>query len=158
FWVNSPTTLARAVSARPRSSSSGSSPDQGRWGRATLTSTARSRCTVMSSRVSFKYHSFDQIEFTPALALRAGSSFLQRPSQQLVKIISASFALDAESPGVIRPALQAALDLVADADVLELHLVGDGDTLLVERFRLVTVHIGEIEIEQHPATVRSQRQ
>src|SRR5262249_52421510 len=50
FWHSPPTTVAPAVVARPRSSSSGSAPTHGRSGRATLTRKARSRWTVSSSR------------------------------------------------------------------------------------------------------------
>jgi hypothetical protein len=50
FCVSSATMIAPAVSARPRSSSSGSSPIHGRSGSATLTRMAFSRLTVSSSR------------------------------------------------------------------------------------------------------------
>ena len=50
FWVSPPTTMAPAVSARPRISSHGSSPTHGRSGRATQTRTAFSRLTENSSR------------------------------------------------------------------------------------------------------------
>src|SRR5437764_7364299 len=50
FCIRPPTTMAPAVVARPRSSSSGSGPTHGRSGRATLTRTARSRWTGSSAR------------------------------------------------------------------------------------------------------------
>src|SRR5919201_1963103 len=50
FWHSPPTTVAPAVVASPRSSSSGSWPTHGRSGRATLTRRARSRWTVRSLR------------------------------------------------------------------------------------------------------------
>src|SRR5438552_1694899 len=130
FCVSSPTILARAVWARPRNSSSGSSPIHGRCGKATLTRIARSRCTVMSVRVSFK-------------SVLQKTLSKQRLRQQLVEMIPARLALDAEAARVVRTALQAALHFLAYAPVLELDLMRHRDALGVEAPRFLRRHVRE---------------
>src|SRR5262245_17895358 len=67
---------------------------------------------------------------SPRLAASGSDAGLQLPREQLVEIIPARLALDAEPPGVEGPAVQAALHLLADADVLPLHLLRHRDTPL----------------------------
>src|SRR5258707_8541698 len=71
-WQRPPTTTAPAVVARPRSSSSGLLPIQGRSGRATLTRKARSRCTVNSSRVVSRVTSCLTASFVESYRADAG--------------------------------------------------------------------------------------
>src|SRR5262245_2497468 len=82
----------------------------------------------------------------------------QRSRQPDMKRMNGSLAADAVTPGVERPTAETALHLLADADVLELDLVRDGDALLDLLLLLRVVVRLEEEFEDNPAAIRAERE
>lgn len=68
----------------------------------------------------------------------------QVPRQQLMEMVPARLAFDAEPARVVRLAFQAALNFAADFHVLKLDLMGDGDAAFDELPCGGTVLVGEV--------------
>src|SRR5687768_12745870 len=95
----------------------------------------------------------------PSATRAVKASTLKRPPppapqplrQQLVEVVAARLALDAEPAAVVRRAGQAALHLLADTHVLQLPLARHRHAALVVGLGLLAGDVGEVEVEDHPA-------
>src|SRR5262249_15315621 len=75
--------------------------------------------------------------------------------QQLVEPQHRLLSPEAEAAGLVRPAPQSALHVLADADVLELDGVPQAHALLGAPAILRPIERREVEVDYHPAAIRS---
>src|SRR5271163_4676256 len=73
-------------------------------------------------------------------------------------MIAAGLATDTEPARVKRTALQAALDFLTDTHIFQLNLLSEFDALFDELWWCRAVRVCEVEIEDHPAAFRAERQ
>src|SRR5437667_11211444 len=82
----------------------------------------------------------------------------RRAGGQAMEMITGPLAANAEAARAIGPAGQAALDLFADREVLDLYLMRHGNALGHELLSLRALGPGEIKIEDDAAAVGTERQ